>query len=250
LGVASCALGPSFQGDRFVIYNLGDFTPSEVERVARELDVGARALDRIVGGSAALRRIRAVVNLRPGAGVSHSYGGQGAIELYWVREVQSPIIHELTHVLAGYTAANGHWTQEGFATYMQDEYGEDRAFPTYKMAHALAKVIREEKSWLPMAEVMKDRGRKRYFGLQTPWERWLAYAQSASFCRYLIETYGVEKFLSIYDLPFESIDFRGVYGRSVDSLIVQWTDSLDRLTFDLAAARRTYASFRKHFGRG
>lgn len=46
--------------------------------------------------------------------------------------------------MAGYTASNGHWTQEGFASYMQDQYGEDHAFPTAKMADALVKVIAEE----------------------------------------------------------------------------------------------------------
>jgi hypothetical protein len=29
-----------------------------------------------------------------------------------LRKVQSPIIHALTHVLASYTVAHGHWTQE------------------------------------------------------------------------------------------------------------------------------------------
>ena len=81
-------------------------------------------------------RFPVVVNLRPGRGISVSYHGRGPIELYWVKEGRAPVIHELTHVLAGYTASNGHWSQEGFASYMQDRYGRDITFPSRKTSKA------------------------------------------------------------------------------------------------------------------
>jgi hypothetical protein len=124
---SGCAtIHPSHRDERFVILSSVDFTPHDVQRVRQQLEVGLMALERYIG-TVPLSKFPIVIKLWSGSGVSHSYHGAGPIELFWVKEVRSPIIHELTHVVAGYTASNGHWTQEGFASYMQDEYGEDRA---------------------------------------------------------------------------------------------------------------------------
>ena len=209
-----------------------------------QLEVGTRALELYIGPTPEYK-FPVVVNLRPGRGVSHSGHGQGAIELYWVREVRAPIIHELTHVLAGYTASNGHWTQEGFASYMQDQYGEDDAFPTQKVAHALVKMLRQEGSLLPMLEVMRDRNRTNYFGLGNPWERWLAYAQSTSFCRYLIESYGKEKFIKLYNTSFDAIDFAGLYGKRPEVLVNEWLSHVTELSSDAAKPRAVLQNMKR-----
>jgi len=127
---------------------------------------------------------------------------------------------------------------------LQDQYGEDDAFPTHKVVHALVKVIREEGSFLPMLEVMRDRSRRRYFGLQTPWERWLAYTQSTSFCRYLIERYGSEKFFGLYNVPFEAIDFRGLYGKTAEVLVDDWIRFVTDLPTESALARTIFQNTR------
>jgi hypothetical protein len=247
--VSACAaIQPSSRDERFIIFNHGDFTSHEIERVKAQLEVGTKALENYIGPAPA-RKFPVVVNLWPGRGVSHSHHGQGAIELYWVREVRAPIIHELTHVLAGYTASNGHWTQEGFASYMQDQYGEDNAFPTQKMAHALVKVLGEAGSALPMLEVMRDRNRTKYFGLHTPWERWLAYTQSTSLCGYLIERYGQEKFFKLYDAPFEAIDFRGLYGKTAEVLVNEWLSYVTELPTDTTKARAIFHNMKTAFSR-
>ncbi len=245
--LAGCAtFQPELRDARFILFNHGNFTAAELQRVRAQLEVGVSALERYIG-PIPVRKFPVVVNLRPGRGVSHSYGGQGAIELYWVHEKRAPIIHELTHVLAGYTSANGHWTQEGFASYMQDEYGEDVAFPTQKVAHALVKVIQQEDSFLPMLNVMRDRSREKYFGLGTPWERWLAYTQSTSLTCYLIETYGAAKFLKIYDRPVEAMDLAGQYGKSVEALIEEWSRFVTDLPADPSAAREVYQIYRARY---
>jgi hypothetical protein len=247
--VSACAaIQASYRDERFVIFNQGDFTSDEIQRIRAQLEVGTRALEYYIGPAPA-RKFPVVVNLWPGRGVSHSYHGQGAIELYWVREVRAPIIHELTHVLAGYTASNGHWTQEGFASYMQDQYGEDNAFPTQKMAHALVKVLVEGSSLLPMRDVMRDRNRTKYFGLSTPWERWVAYTQSTSFCRYIIEAYGQEKFFKLYDMPVEAIDFAGLYGKTADVLVNEWLSYVTERSTDIATARAIFHTVKTSFGR-
>jgi hypothetical protein len=248
LGSACATIQPSHRDERFVIFNLGNFTAEEIQRVRAQLEIGTRALERYMGPAPATK-FPIVVNVWPGRGVSHSHHGQGAIELYWVREGRAPIIHELTHVLAGYTAANGHWTQEGFASYMQDQYGEDEAFPTQRMAHALVKVLGEEGRTLPMLEVMRDRNRAKYFGLRTPWERWVAYTQSTSFSRYLIERYEPQRFLKLYDAPFEAIDFRGLYGQTAEALVNDWLSYVSQLPGDTTRARAIAESMRGSLGR-
>ena len=85
-----------------------------------------------------------------------------------------------------------------------------------------------------MLEVMRDRNRSNYFGLGTPWERWLAYTQSTSFCRYLIESYGQEKFSKLYNTPFDAIDFEGFYGKKAEVLLNEWLSYVTELSTDAA----------------
>jgi hypothetical protein len=232
---ACAATDPAVRDEKFIIWNHGGFSATEVQRVRAQLGVGTAALEKYIGPMPA-GKFPVTVNLQSGRGVSHSAPAQGTIELYRVQEVEAPIIHELTHVLAGYNVANGHWTQEGFASYMQDQYGEDEAFPTYKVAHGLVKLLSRQNSLLPMLEVMKDRNRGKYFRLDTPWERWLAYTQSTSFCRYLIEAYGKERFLKIYNTPFVAGDFERLYGKKVEVLLEDWLRYVSELSVDAGKA--------------
>ena len=236
---------PAHGEEKFVINSHG-FSEKDVQRVRKELNVGLNILG-AYGVSILTHKFPVVVNLWAGGGVSISYHGRGPIELYFVKEVRSPIIHELTHVLAGYNYLTGHWTQEGFASYMQDVYGQDRSFPTYKRSHALAKVIIKQKNMLPMLEVMKDRRRRKYFGIGTKWERWLAYVQSTSFCRYLIEKYGMDKFLKIYNLAFETMDFPEIYGKNSLELVSEWEAYISQLDVNTSKARRKFMYFKRRF---
>ena len=156
---------------------------------------------------------------------------------------RAPIVHELTHMLLGYTRANGHWTEEGIASYMQDKYGEDNTFPTRKMPYAIMKVILEEQAMLPMTRVFEDRDRRGVFNYGDRWTRWLAYTQSSSFCTYLIETYGLKKFMMVYDQPYESQDFERAFGKTADKLVDDWLAAIRRLDRDLTVSRTMYRRF-------
>ena len=126
---------------------------------------------------------------------------------------------------------------------MQDKHGEDRAFPTRKLPHAIMKVLLEEQAMLPMIQVMKDRDRRGVFGRGHRWDRWLAYTQSSSFCKYLIETYGFQKFMAVYDQTYEKQDFQGAFGKPVDRLIEEWLTMIRTLDRDLTISRRIYRRF-------
>ena len=226
----------------FVIENQAGFPDDDLARIRGQLHVGLAALT-AAGLALHTDKFPITVRLEPGRGVSRSFHGAGPIELYHVAGRRAPIIHELIHMLVGYTRENGHWTQEGLASFMQDKHGEDRAFPTRKVPHALMKVILEEQEMLPMIQVMKDCDRIGPFGRGNRWERWLAYTQSSSFCKYLIDTHGLKKFMAVYDKPFEEQDFQDAFGKPAGRLIGDWLTMIRSLDRDMTRPRRIYRRF-------
>ncbi|MFT5686800.1 MAG: hypothetical protein ACI8RZ_007757 [Myxococcota bacterium] len=67
-----------------------------------------------------------------------------------------------------------------------------------------------------------------------------AYTMMGSFVRYLIDTYGIEKFEVVYGEG----DFEGVYGKKVRTLITEWEGFVDEIELtetDLQLARSRYS---------
>ena len=242
-GWMDVAAQTSHNGARFVIVNHGEFSPHHVAHVKSELQSGFRAL-KALGIPLRTEKFPITVHMKRDRGISRSYHGRGPIVLHRIAGRRSPIIHELTHMLAGYTWAHGHWTAEGFASYMQDQYGKDTAYPTRRLPHEIMRVILENNAALAMLEVMKDRRRKNFFGKGSLWHRFLAYAQSSSLVKYLIESHGIQKFLAIYDKPYEAQDFGSVYGISASSLVAAWHGHVRRQPLKLEKARRIYRNIR------
>lgn len=239
-GLSSCvAADPAYRDERFVIHNMGDFDRSVVDRVRDQLHAGVEALRKenipIRSG-----KFPITVNLHAGEGISASHHGKGPIDLYRLGRKRTPIIHELTHMLAGYTRANGHWSPEGLASYVQDKYGEDFAYPTFRKSHAYNRILIDDRETLPMLEVMRDRRREKYFGIGNLWDRWRAYSQATSFTRYLIESYGMGVYLKLYDRRLEDIDFNRLYGKPAEQLVSEWRQSLKAMNLDLERPQRAY----------
>ena len=128
---------------------------------------------------------------------------------------------------------------------MQDTYGGDIAYPTRRQPHEILRVILEEGAALPMIEIMRDRRREMYFGKRNLWHRFLAYARSSSICKYLIDTYGIRKFLAIYEQTNEDQEFQAVYGQSGPAMVTEWQAYVRAQDFDLRRARRIYRTIRK-----
>lgn len=228
---------------KFIIQNDAGFADFHVTRVIKELNVGVETLTKL-GVPLRVEKFPITIQLKRGRGISRSYHGRGPIVLHRIAGRRSPIIHEVTHVLAGYTRASGHWTTEGFASYMQDKYGEDIAYPTRRQPNALMRVILDENAALPMIDVMRDRRRQNFFGKRSLWDRFLAYAQSSSFVKYLIDTYGIKKFLAIYDIPFEEQNFESVYAKAAPSLVTEWQNHILTQDLDTTRARKIYRNIR------
>lgn len=243
LVLAGCGTAP--QDQRFIIHNYGDIAVGDVNRIRAELDAGLAALKKLP--VALLEdKFPVTVYLYSRGGISNSTGGGGPINLFGVGSRNPAAVHELAHVLTGYRGIGGdaHWIGEGFATWVQDEYGA-RAYPTRGHAHGLARIIFERDTPLPMTDVMRDRRRRGPFGRDADaWTRWRAYAEAASFARYLIETGGLETFLKLYarrgDADQEAA-IAAVYGKPANAVIADWRRFIAGYNADRAGAERAYA---------
>lgn len=224
--------------DKFIIIDEGAHSEARMAYVRDELYRGLEALGHL-GVAVADAPYPITVRARPGRGISH-ISRRGEIILHRLGQDRAPVLHELTHVVAGYDRSRGHWSQEGFASFVQDSFGGNNAYPTYKRPDGLAKIIFSKDELVPMAAVMADRSRQKYFGKQNPWVRWHAYAQSSAFVGYLIGKYGTTPFHAIYNRAVEDMDFEAAFGQSKDALIADWLGSISRQTAPSEQEQRLY----------
>lgn len=180
------------------------------------------------------------VIVKAGKGVSH-IGERGEIVLHWLHEGRAPILHEVTHIVAGYDRSAGHWNPEGLASWVQDNFGSNAAYPTYREAPGLMKMLHDDDALLPMAAVFADRNRSGVFGKTDQWSRWRAYSQATSFVGYLIDTYGIEDFQRIYNRPINNAAFADVFGKSAEQLVVMWMDAIGSGAAPSQQVRNRYA---------
>ncbi len=150
------------------------------------------------------------------------------------REYGFSLVHELTHNLMGLswlcenehqrndieTPAGNRLFDEGFAVFVEEELtGEaPRVWPNFsEETHAAYWRLRVEEGepiWPPLeAEIHREHGNRR-----------LGYLAQASFCKHLVETYGLEKFVQLFAAHPDSAP--QIYGRSLDELTVEWREAL------------------------
>lgn len=146
------------------------------------------------------------------------------------REYGFSLVHELTHNLMGLSWLSRHQVErdgvelasgnrlfdEGFAVFVEEELtGEGpRVWPNFgQETHAAYWQLRAEKGepiWPVLdAEVQRQQGNRR-----------LAYLAQASFCKYLVETHGLEKFLRLFDTDPAAAE--ETYGVDLATLELEW----------------------------
>jgi len=69
----------------------------------------------------------------------------------------------------------------------------------------------------------------------------VSYVLAGSFCKYLIDRYGIRKMMQLY----RSVDYRTVYGRSLNQLMQEWQGYLDRVSLDEIDEDGVDAMFRR-----
>jgi tetratricopeptide (TPR) repeat protein len=154
----------------------------------------------------------------------------------WRREIhieksslESTLKHELVHVLAGefgLPIIKIHYHAgivEGLATAVGTDFG-NRTLDEYAAAAKKFAVISDPRSLInPVGFALKAPG--------------VSYVLMGSFCKYLIDRYGIVLFRSLYGGKSPSV----VYGKSFDGLIGEWQRYLDR--FDVPESWRPHVEF-------
>lgn len=178
------------------------------------------------------------VFLNEGNGVS--WGLKSELQLYDIKENQYPLVHELTHSLLGYgnnfDTSRGYFTQEGFATYMEDKYGKSESY-----SHKFMKYFIDSNKFIPISKLIDLNQDDAYFrpALTNQKEytlQWMSYIHSASFITYLINTYGLGKFEQLYNEEELAKKVEEIYGKNISEIENEWVvfikNSQRELTYD------------------
>jgi hypothetical protein len=220
--------------EHFDIYYFKDSTAEkQIDRIMEEKEKSYAGICEFVGKDSDVR-IRTVLfedketkHWKTGhQGAGWAYGNT-IVEVYNEQEQVDPY-HETTHILMGSSGNPPALFNEGFATYMQ-------AGHIWKGEHVdrtAANLLKNDKL-TPLRELITrtEIGSRGDDGK-------IAYPQSASFVKFLIDEYGRDKFLRAYkklkNSDNEKVHKRNVkrlariYGKSLEELEKQWKDALLR----------------------
>jgi len=216
-------------------------TPAEndIEKIAGERDSGYEQICEFLGTNPDVRI--SLVFFEDGETKRKVTGHQGngmakgtlIVEVY-NQEIKLDPFHETTHILASEIGHPPAILNEGLATYMSkwlktpsNKDREDNSVSLYEK-------VRENKAkgnWIPLEELLA------FTEIGSEWSKPLvAYPQAGSFVKFLIDTYGREKFLEAYsrlDNSKEEIVFKQnrenleqIYGKSLDTLSQEWLKAM------------------------
>ena len=184
------------------------------------------------------------INVFLNEGNEISWGLKSELQLYDIKENRYPLVHELTHSLLGYgnnfDKSRGYFTQEGFATFMEDKYGKNESY-----SHKLMKYFIDSNKIMPISKLIDLNQDDAYFRpvLTSQKEytlRWMSYIHSASFITYLIDTYGLEKFEQLYNEEDLAKKTEEIYGKNISEIEIDWLVSINNSQTEL-----TYEDKRK-----
>ncbi len=217
-------LGKSYRTEHFVIYyDASSFTEEEMAWVGAEHEFQR---SRILASLhvAFTPRIESYIYPSPAEKQRLTGAGYTNIAKPWSRQVHltrqslgGALGHELVHVLAGPSglpvirASLSTGLVEGLAMAVDGSWGN-------RTLHQYAAALYSFSSPPDVASLMSFRG----FALQSSS---LSYVLTGSFCRFLIERYGIRRLLQLYG----GDGYQKVYGRSVWDLDREWRRFLDRV---------------------
>jgi len=158
---------------------------------------------------------------------SQSWGLASRIELAISQDGYYPLVHEMTHSLLGYGdnfgSDHGYFTQEGYAVYMDDQFGKNELY-----LEKFMKYFMDSDKLIPISKLIDPNQDDAYFrpGLTNLDEvntlMGMSYTHAASFVKYLIDTYGLEKFEQIYNKKDLANKIEEVYGKGVREIEIEW----------------------------
>ena len=216
------SLGGEMRTEHFILYYApSSFTPVELAQAAREHEFrldqvrsalgvpGGRMLESYIYPSAEVKQ-RLI-----GAGntdIAKPWSGQIHISR---QSLEGSLKHELVHAVAaplgipliGASLSTG--LVEGLAMAVDGEWGN-------RTLHEYAAMLREADMAPPIEEIMSLWGFASH-------QSSVSYVLAGSFCRYLIDRYGMPRMALLY----RTLDYRDIYGRSLAGLAREWEEYLD-----------------------
>jgi len=127
------------------------------------------------------------------------------------------ITHEITHVISLSQGKPSRYLDEGLAVFMQEKFGTDKSYPNMggDVHRITAKLIKTIGEFIAIDKLEKTRDASVPENL-----RRLAYLQEGSFVRYLIEEYGLNDFMAMY----EGKSYEKIYNKSIEDLENEWKE--------------------------
>jgi len=145
------------------------------------------------------------------------------------RLVQTPVrfkevvAHELTHLMAGIAHGQNLFLTEGLATYIGTkilaEHNDRKGNRTYNIHRAFRKFANDSTRRVPT--IIEVSGNPWLFG-EGGKHTSLAYIMAASFVGYLVETFGIDKVMKVFD----SGRYESHLGKDLEALSAEWRDSI------------------------
>lgn len=135
------------------------------------------------------------------------------------------IVHELTHVIAPYTKSKS--MSEGLACYIQDTTSRNNK--SFKGdVHIIVSEHLGEYKHLSECLGNSENGSNKLYSSERM-EILLYYAFSDSFTHYIIEEYGIGKYLSLYESELDNDYYKTLFGIGRDELIQDWKEFVSRV---------------------
>ena len=220
----------------------GSTAEKEIDKIAEQRERGFREICRFLGKDSDVR-IRMILFEDAATKYSHT-GHQGAgwafgntvVEIYNEKQKLDPY-HESTHVLMRPYGAPPALFNEGFATYMSERLGSHALDAMKGGESSIYERVRELDGKGELIELEELLTYTEIGSRET--NPPVAYPEAASFVKFLIDTYGKDKFLEAYRTLRNSGDksvqqqnveaLHGIYGKSLDELKRQWKSTLFKL---------------------
>lgn len=223
----------------FDIYYFEDSTAEkEIEQIAEEKDKGFEEVCNFLDTKSD-QRIK-MIFFEDGKSKQMATGHQGAgwafgntiVEIYNEQQ-KLDAYHETVHVLMRSYGNPPALFNEGFAVYMSEKLGTHALKSLSGGESSIYERVRKLKSkneWIPLEELITytEIGSKK---TRPP----VSYPQAASFVKFLIDTYGEDKFLAAYkhlqnsgskQVQEKNIEkLANIYGKSMNELKKQWHDA-------------------------
>jgi tetratricopeptide (TPR) repeat protein len=220
-------LGAEFRTDHFVLhYSPSSFSAEEIRQVAREHEF---RLSQVLASFSLPDHSRFESYIYPSPEVKRRLIGAGNTDIAkpWSGQIhisrqslEGSLKHEIVHAVAApfgvpvlrVSLSTG--LVEGLAMAVDGEWGN-------RTLHEYAAAMREAGIAPPIDGIMS------LWGFASAHSS-VSYVLAGSFCRYLIDRYGMRNLLLLY----RSLDYRAVYGRSLGDLALEWESYLDRIPLD------------------